>query len=101
MDYYAMLRAGFMGFALSLGIQMLVFYVAGTFAGATRRAFLRVFVLGVVASFAAVDALLYYRIYILHVPEAGVFLSGCVGGWLAGVTFGFIQMRPYLMKFLR
>jgi hypothetical protein len=101
MDFYAILRAGFMGFALSFGVQMLVFYVAGTFLGIARKAFIRVFVLGAVASFAAVDALLYYRIYIVHIPEATVFVSGCIGGWLSGVTFGFIQMRSYLVRFLR
>jgi hypothetical protein len=101
MDFYAVLRAGFMGFALSLGVQMLVFYVAGTFLGIARGAFIRVFILGAVASFVAVDALLYYRIYIMHIPEAAAFLSGCIGGWLSGVTFGFTQIRSYLVRFLR
>jgi hypothetical protein len=95
------LRAGFVGFALSLGVQMLVFYVAGTFLGTHRRAFFRVFVLGAVASFAAVDALLYHRIYILHISEPAAFLSGCVGGWVSGIAFGFTQMRSYFARLLR
>ncbi len=101
MDFYAMLRAGFMGFALSLGVQMLVFYVAGTFLGGTRRAFFRVFALGAVASFLAVDALLYYRIYVVKIPDAAVFFSGCAGGWLSGLAFGAIQLKSYLLRFLR
>jgi hypothetical protein len=101
MDFSFMLKAGFMGFALSLGVQMLVFYLAGTFLGTARTAFMRVFLLGTVASFLAVDALLYYRIYVLHIPEASVFLAGCVGGWLSGIAFGFIQIRSYLVRFLR
>jgi hypothetical protein len=95
-----MLRAGFMGFALSLGMQMLVFFVSGTLFKISRKNFIRVFIFGVLISFLAVDALLYYRINILHVPDAPIFLAGSIGGWIAGVAFGLIQFRQYLNRFL-
>lgn len=101
MDFMAVLRAGFMGFALALGVQMLVFYLAGAFLGVSRKAFIRVFALAAIASFIAVDVLLYYRIHILQVSEAVVLLSGCVGGWLSGLTFCFMQMRSYLTRLLK
>lgn len=101
MDVLAILKAGFMGFALSLGVQMLTFFIIGTFTGVMRRRFLRVFLLAAIASFLAVDLLLYYRIKILQIPEPQVFLSGCVGGWLAGIFSGLTQFKGILIGFLK
>jgi hypothetical protein len=101
MDVMMIVRAGFMGFTLALGVQILVFYLAGSFLGVARKAFIRVFVLAAIASFLAVDALLYYRIHILQAADATAFLAACVGGWLSGLIFGFMQMRPYLARLLK
>lgn len=101
MDVVSILKAGFMGFALSLGVLMLTFFVLGTFAGVTRGRFVRVFLVAAIASFFAVDLLLYYRIKILQIPNPQVFLSGCVGGWLGGIFSGLTQFKSLLVGFLK
>jgi hypothetical protein len=101
MEMYVIVKAGFTGFALSLGVQMLVFYLVGTLFKVSTKRFVRIFFLAGVASFLAVDAFLYYRIRISQTPEAPFLLAGCVGGWLSGILFGLTQLRPYLMRFLR
>jgi len=101
MDVVLILKSGFMGFALSLGVVMLVFYLAGIFMGISRKAFMRVFLLSALASFLAVDALLYYRIRVLHVSDGAFLLSGCIGGWLSGITFGVTRMKSYLVSLLK
>lgn len=98
LDYFVILKAGFMGFALSLGVQMLVFYLVGGVVRVTEKNFLRTFILAAVASFLAVDALLYYKISVSRTPDAPLFLSGCVGGWLGGIISGLTQMKPLLLK---
>jgi hypothetical protein len=101
MDMMLVLKAGFMGFAVSLGVQMLVFFVAGRFLGASGQRFVRVFMLAAVASFLAVDLLLYYRIRVLLIPEPQAFLAGCLGGWLGGIISGVTQFKKLLAGFLR
>ena len=100
MDFVLILKAGFLGFGLSLGVQFLVFYLAGQFLGASIRHFIRVFLLAAVASFLAVDLLLYIRIPTYEGPHSQLFLVGCIGGWLGGLASGLTQMRGYLLRFL-
>ena len=101
MDYAFVLKAGFMGFALSLGCLLLVFYVAGTMLKISQRRFVRVFVLAGIVSFAAVDAYLYYKIRVRAITPAQLFLVGCIGGWIGGIFFGLINARTFLMSALK
>lgn len=101
MDVVSILKAGFMGFALSLGVLMLTFFVIGSFTDVKRQRFVRVFLVAAIASFLAVDLLLYYRIKILQIPDPQVFLSGCVGGWLGGIFAGLTQFKGILVGFLK
>jgi heme/copper-type cytochrome/quinol oxidase subunit 4 len=90
-----------MGFALSIGVQMLVFYVAAKSFGVSKARFVRVFVLAAVASFLVVDLFLYYKVRVADIPDAQMFLAGCVGGWLAGLMSGLTQLRPFLLNLMR
>lgn len=101
MDLSLVLKAGFMGFALSLGALLLVFYIVGAILRISRRYFVRVFVLAAVASFVAVDVYLYYKIRIAMVEQSQLFLVGCIGGWLGGIFFGLINMRRFLSSTLK
>ncbi len=101
MDFMQMLKAGFSGFAVSVGVQLLVFYLVGRLLGVERSRFIRVFILAAVASFLAVDLLLYYKIRIDPVAEPQVFLAGCLGGWTAGIAAGLTQMRGLLLGSLK
>ena len=101
MDFSVMLKAGFMGFALSMGSVMLVFYVAGIVLKVSERYFVRVFVLAAIAAFLAVDGYLYYKIKISLVRQPQVFLAGCIGGWLGGILFSVTNMRRFLKRTLR
>jgi len=96
-DLFLVVKAGFMGFGVSLGAQMLVFYVAGALWAVSRKYFRRVFVLAAVVSFLAVYALLHYKIRVVQNPEALLFLSGCVGGWLGGIFSGLTHVKPFLL----
>ena len=98
MDFVVILKGGFMGFALSLGVLILVFYLVGAFVKISRQNFVRVFILAGVASFLAVYALLHYKIRGATTPDAPLFLAGCVGGWLAGIISGLTQMKSLLLK---
>lgn len=101
MDVTLILKAGFMGFVLSAGVLILVFYVVGGFVTVSRKNFVRVFVLGAVASFLAVYFFLWYRISSYQGPEAQIFLAGCVGGWLAGIFSGLTTMKRLLLSLRR
>lgn len=98
MDFFVILKGGFMGFALSLGVLILVFYIVGAFVKISSKNFVRVFILAGVASFVAVYVLLHYRISVSPTPDAPLFLAGCVGGWLAGIVSGLTQMKSLLLK---
>lgn len=97
-DFLVVVKAGFMGFAVSLASQMLVFYMAGALLNISRKRFVRVFVLAAVVSFVAVYLLLHYKIRVLQTPEALLFLSGCVGGWLGGIFSGLTHVKPFLLS---
>ena len=101
MDFSVVLRAGFMGFALAVGMLLLVFYVLGVGFRTARRYFVRVFTLGAIASFVAVYIYLHYKIRVLQVGQAEFVLVGCVGGWLAGIAFGLINLRGFLARSLK
>jgi hypothetical protein len=61
-EFYLLLKAGFMGFALCLGVLMLVFYVLGIFMQVSERNFMRLFLVAGLISFVALDLFLYYKI---------------------------------------
>lgn len=98
MNMFIPIKAGFLGFILSIGVQMLVFYVAGTLKEVSPISFARVFVLAGIASFLALDILLYYKVYLSQSIESQMFLVGCIGGWLGGIFFGLTQMKPVLLS---
>ncbi|MFC1834634.1 hypothetical protein ACFL2Q_07865 [Thermodesulfobacteriota bacterium] len=101
MDFLQMVKSGFMGFALSLGVLILVFYVSGAFLGVTRKWYVRVLTLGGIASFVAVYILLKYKLS--NTPEAltPIYFAAYVGGWLGGLFSGMTQMKSTLTKLLR
>lgn len=98
MDVMLMIKAGFCGFALSLGVLMLVFYVVGRFSPVSRQRFVRVFVLAAIASFLVMDLFLYYTITKASSPQSQIFLAACIGGWLAGIIAGLTNMKGYLLR---
>jgi heme/copper-type cytochrome/quinol oxidase subunit 4 len=101
MDFSLILKAGFMGFALSMGVLILVFYVVGGFVQVSGKNFVRVFVLAAVASFLAVYLFLHYRLSSYQATEAQIFLAGCVGGWLAGIFSGLTTLKRLLLSMRR
>jgi hypothetical protein len=101
MDYSLMLKAGFQAFALSVGVVIAVFAVAGSAMKTPRGRFNRVFILASIASFAAIYLLLHYKIRVSPLPEGPPFLSGCVGGWLSATAFSMFQLRTYLLGYLK
>ena len=86
MDLGLLIKAGFLGFALSLGVLMLVFYVVGAFLRVTDKNFVRVFILAAMISFGVVDLFLYYNIRVRQIPNAELFLAGCVVDGSAGYS---------------
>ncbi len=101
MDLGLLIKAGFLGFALSLGVLMLVFYVVGAFLRVTDKNFVRVFILAAMISFGVVDLFLYYNIRVRQIPNAELFLAGCVGGWLSGIFSGMSHMKRLLLSLRR
>ncbi len=103
MNFFVILKAGFLGFALSVGVEMLVFYLAGTFLRQPARNFIRLFCLAGVASFVAVYVLLHLQIRSLQSVDAdtALFLSGCIGGWFGGIVAGLTNLRGLLLDFLK
>ena len=101
MDILLLLKAGFIGFAMCLGVQMLVFYLIGRFLPVSERNFMRIFILAGVISFLALDFFLYYRITVSQVPNAEIFLAGCIGGWLGGIVSGLTHMKRFFLSIAR
>ena len=101
MEIPTLLKAGFAGFAICVGTQMLVFYFAGSFLTVSYIYFSRVFVLACIFSFLLADLFLYQKIQVSHIPNSQVFLVGCIGGWLSGIFFGLTQLKRLLRKFLK
>jgi hypothetical protein len=97
MNIALFLKAGFMGFALSLGMLMLVFFLVGRFLRVSQKNFIRIFVLAGLASFLVMDAFLYYKIRVTGTPDAQLFLTGCVGGWVSGILAGLTNMKKLLL----
>jgi hypothetical protein len=101
MDILILLKAGFIGFAMCLGVQMLVFFLIGRYMAVSERNFMRIFILAGVISFLALDFFLYYRITVNQVPNAEIFLAGCVGGWLGGIVSGLTHMKRFILSIAR
>ncbi len=101
MDMLVPVKAGFLGFILSVGVQLLVFYVVGGFKQVTPQNFTRTFILAAVAAFLAVDLFLYYKVYLVRTVQSQIFLVGCVGGWVGGIFFGLTQLKPVLLSVAR
>lgn len=100
MSYGAMIKAGFMGFALAVGGLMLVFFVAGTLFKATERAFSKVFLVGGIVTFLLVSVFLQYRLQVSPDFAHPVIGAACIGGWLAGLISGATQLKIFLRRFL-
>jgi hypothetical protein len=101
MEILFLLKAGFMGFALCLGVQMLMFFLIGRYMLVSERTFMRIFILAGVISFLALDFFLYYRITVDQVPNAEIFLAGCIGGWLGGIVSGLTHMKRFFLSMAR
>jgi hypothetical protein len=101
MNLLLLLKAGFLGFALSLGSLMLAFYVVGGFVRITDRNFIRVFMLAGVFSFAMAYIFLRLKIGSYEGPDATLFLAGSVGGWLSGIISGLTHMKRLLLGLRR
>jgi hypothetical protein len=101
MNVALFLKAGFMGFALAMGVLILVFYLVGGFVRVSQRNFIRIFVLGSLASFLIMDVFLYYKIRVVGIPDAQLFLTGCVGGWLSGILSGLTTVKRFLLTLHR
>jgi len=80
MDFAVILKGGFAGFALALGMQLLGFYVAGFFLKASKRNFTPVFIATAIASFFMVGGFLQYQMHVSAAPEFPLLLAGCIGG---------------------
>jgi len=92
------IKAGFLGFALSIGVLMLTFFVVGGFIQVSQANFRKVFLLAAIISFLVIDLFLYYKI-VLSGNAHPFFLAGCVGGWLGGIFSGLTHMKRFLMGF--
>lgn len=101
MNVILLLKAGFLGFALSMGPLMLVFYVVGGFLRITERTFVRVFMLGGIVSFLMTYVFLHLKIGSYQDADAMLFLAGCVGGWLSGIISGLTHMKRLLVGLRR
>jgi len=77
---------------------MLTFFLAGRVLDVTAKNFNKVFVIAVVAAFVAIYFFLHYKIRIAQIADAQLFLSGCVGGWLAGILFGGTRLKRFLLS---
>jgi hypothetical protein len=101
MDLMLLMKAGFAGFALTVGVIMLTFYVAGWILKISGTNYRRVLLLGCLASFLVIDSFLYYKIRISGIEGGQLFLSGCIGGWLGGLAFVATQLKRFLLDFLK
>lgn len=93
------LKGAFLSFGLCVGVQLPVFYFAGNFLGISRKYFRRVFWFAAVISFLAVYIVLHFKVKDFA-ADGQLFLSGYVGGWLAGLAFGVTQLKPVLLSVL-
>jgi hypothetical protein len=100
MDYFLVLKAGCLAFALCIGVLMLVFFVAGQYVHVPKGYYVKVFLPASVASFIAVYALLHLKMP-TTMPDGMFYLSGCIGGWLSGLTYGATMLKKVLRSFLR
>ena len=96
-----LLKAGFTGYALSLGVQMLTFYIIGMFLRISERNFIRSFIVAGFVSFLALDLFLYYKIVIDQGPNPEILLAGCIGGWLGGIVSGLTHIKRFLLSMSR
>ena len=96
-----LLKAGFMSYALCLGVQMLVFHAIGMFRRISDRNFIRVFIVAGFISFLALDLFLYYKIIMNQGPNPHIFLAGCIGGWLGGIVSGLTHLKRFLLSMSR
>lgn len=98
MDSMMAVKAGFMGFALSMGVLMLAFFVLGRFVTVSAESFVRLFVVAGLASFLAIDVFLYYKIRVEQLSHSEFFLVACLGGWLGGIFSGLTNMKKLLIS---
>jgi hypothetical protein len=95
------IKAGFMGFALCLGVLLLIFYAVGLLLKVPRRHFVRVFFLAAVVSFVVEYLYLHYKLPLGDAVQSPLVLVGSIGGWLGGILFGLTNIRRFLANTLR
>jgi hypothetical protein len=100
MDMFPIIKAGFMGFVLSVGVLVLVFYFIGGVLGLRQQRFVRVFLLAAIASFIVMDLYLYKKLTLPLDPKGTVMLAAHIGGWLSGIFSGLTHMKPLLLRCL-
>ena len=101
MDFNLLIKAGFMGFAASVGAISIVFLLTGYLLKIRRQRFSTVYLLACVVSFATVYVLLRLKIMSGGLESPEVYLTGIVGGWLASLVFCVTQFKNFLRNFLR
>lgn len=101
MDFVVILKGVIEGFALSLGMQMLAFYMALFFPGISKEKFGIVFVAAAVASLAMVCGSLVREFHVSAPSQLTLFLPGCVAGWLAALLLGLTYAKPLLIRLWR
>lgn len=100
MNTLYLLKSAFAGFALCVGVLMLIFFLLGTVLGLSKRYFIRAFLVAGISSFLLADAFLYYKIVLSQMENPDIFLIGNVAGWLSGIFFGLTRMKNILVGFL-
>lgn len=98
MDVWVVLKAGFMGFGLCVGALMLVFYIASGYVRISQGNFFKIFIVAGVFSFAMTAGLLYYKLVVSPVENLQFYATGCIGGWLSGITSGLTHMKRFLVN---
>ncbi|MGO9117870.1 MAG: hypothetical protein ACLQPD_09700 [Desulfomonilaceae bacterium] len=98
MDFVVILKGVIEGFALSLGMQLLAFYMARFFSGIPKENFGAVFIAAGVASFFMVCGSLLHEFHTSATPGLPLFLHGCVAGWLGGILLGLTYAKPLLIR---
>ncbi|MCX5872928.1 MAG: hypothetical protein NTY51_06800 [Deltaproteobacteria bacterium] len=101
MDYNLLIKAGFMGFAASIGAISVIFWLMGFLFKIDKLKFNRIYMLACVVSFGTTYLLLHLKIRSSGIDSPEIFLVGVIGGWLSSVLFGITQFKNILRNFLR
>lgn len=98
MNWLLIVKAGFIGFSISVGVMMLVFYVAGFLMKVTQRHFLTLFAIGVVSSLVALYGVVQLRAPNYEGLDLSLFSAGSLGGWIGGIMSSLTSLRRILIN---